>query len=78
MIRSLTVPTSLFIVFSCFASGCAGVSKDAGPSCRNHGNIIFVDTTHNRMWLCQTGSPVQEFGVALGFGGRDKREAGDE
>lgn len=78
MTRSLTAPMSLFLALSFLATGCTGVSRNAGSPCRNRGDIIVVDTTHNRMWLCQTDTPVQEFGVAIGFGGRDKREAGDK
>lgn len=45
--------------------------------CSGKGTVIFVDATERRLWLCQSGSPVESMPVALGRGGLDKRWEGD-
>jgi len=45
--------------------------------CSGKGTALYVDATERRLWLCQSGAPVESMPVALGRGGLDKRWEGD-
>lgn len=46
-------------------------------ACPKDGNLILVETSAHRLWLCSGGKVVEAFHVALGSGGIDKRRQGD-
>jgi murein L,D-transpeptidase YafK len=51
-------------------------APETGP-CPKDGNLILVETSAHRLWLCSSGKVVEAFRVALGSGGIDKRRQGD-
>lgn len=56
---------------------CSTIPQHSVPTCSDVGTFVLVDTDRHRLQLCKAGSTVQEFPVAIGRGGRDKRQSGD-
>jgi len=65
----------IFILVTLAASGLCYAAK-ANP-CEGHETSLLVDTNKHKLWLCQEGKPVGEYKVAIGKGGIDKGEEGD-
>ena len=53
-------------------------ARAATLPCPATGQLVFVDVTAHRLRLCDRGTAVAEFGVALGEGGIGKTRAGDK
>lgn len=54
----------------------AGSPAPSGP-CTARGTSVVVRTTEHRLYACQDGGPVHDFGVRLGRKGTGKTRQGD-
>jgi hypothetical protein len=50
---------------------------ETGNPCRGCNTSVLVETSHHNLSLCQDNNVLKEFTIALGRGGVDKREKGD-
>ena len=51
--------------------------RTAASPCPEKGDVVTVVSRTRELWLCQQGSPVAKFRVAMGRGGLDKHHKGD-
>lgn len=67
----------LIILSSISLTACAELPNARKNNCAGIQKAVVIDTETEHMWLCQSGSSVKDYAVAIGSGGRDKQKEGD-
>ena len=64
------------VVLAALLPDCA--RSEAAPSCPPEGAVVLVSTGDHRLALCDAGTLIGSYRVALGRGGTNKRARGDD
>lgn len=76
-LRAVAVIVVLCTAGATRADGAEGPPA-AAPPCPAEGDVVTVLARRHELWLCQQGTAVAMFRVAIGRGGLAKRREGDD